>query len=997
MIRNNLIKIQQKWQGKNNMVSACENYAEYKEYNKNEVVKRIRIYFKYIYRNKKAAMKIEKASMDINGVYFIQANPITGNLLILFDSSITDEHTIKMQLYRKTTKRNKTNIIKPKDYTTHSCLKPVPNQMKEIPSKDYHAYKTNEIETLFSVNKTYGLSDSQINYRIKKIGYNVITEEKRKSLFRRFLENLNDFSTKILVGAGLFSTFLGQFIEGIAVLGIAGLETILSTIQQHRADESMYSLKKMMITNACVIRNGRKTTIDAKYLVPGDIIILEPGSRVPADARLIECCDLNTSEAMLTGESALVYKNIKSCKKSTLLAEQKNMIFMGTTILSGRGKAIVVATGKHTQLGKIADMLQNIKKEPAPIQTKIKTFTTKLLKLSLLACFGLSAVRFVQGASCVSVIIFGISFAIGAIPESLPALVTASMSRSIQKMAQKNAIVRKLPAVETLGSANVICCDKTGTLTMNEMTVKEIYVNNSTYKISGQGYNPHGNIQLKSGINNLKDGLTKLLTAGVLCNNSSLTNYENQWSVEGDPTEGALLVSAYKHNLNIENIMESNHRISEIPFDSSRGYMTVLVQNEEQLYACSKGSLSKIMNQCTSIYDNGKNRLFTSTDCETIKEIAKKMGQKALRVLAFAYKEINNEKENIDSNFTFLGLVGMEDPPREEVKDCIKKCHQAGIKVVMITGDNKNTAAAIGRNIGLLTDGIILTGSEIESMSEDTLYQTINKVQIFARTSPQQKHKIVTAFKRAGNVVAMTGDGVNDALAMKEADIGIAMGAYGSDVARDTADMILTDDNFCTIVSAIEEGRNVTRNIKNSMKYILTGCLSEMLVLGAATILTGLPPLASIQILLLDVIAETILGASLTYENASKNIMKYPPNSKEEDILDKPLKKQVLRKGIISGLASFTIFYASLLTGAGVNKARTLAFTSIILSHILNLYMCKINKNMPNKYMNLAAGTCVLLLMGILYLPLLRMVFLTTPLLLKDLLPVIGITAITTI
>lgn len=968
--------------------------------------KRLRLYVQPIFKNDIAALEIEELSKKMQGVRSFKTNPKTGSLLVVYDGSKTNETIIKRQIYRYITQKVFTNKVTDieeirsfsayksefiKNINETNTLQPAESNRRYInqeqdnsqDSKKYHALEIDHVERSLQTDISSGLSKLQVEARVKELGLNVISEAKRKSILKRFLENLNEFSTKLLVGVGLLSTALGQIIDGIAILGIAAAETILSTLQQHKADQSLLSLKKMMVPSANVIRNGKQRIIDAKYLVPGDIIMVEAGERVPADARLIECNDLRISEAMLTGESAPVCKCLNVCNTKTELADRTNMIYMGTNILSGRGKAIVTATGPNTEIGKISHMLQNIKTECAPIQNKIKNFTTKITKVSLLACLGLSAVLLLRGASLVSVIILGISFSIGAIPESLPAVVTAAMALSVQKMAAKNVIVRKLPAVETLGSANVICCDKTGTLTMNEMTVKEIFIDNHAYEVTGSGYNPKGEIMLKSDEPFHTEALDKLLTAGILCNNSNLVNCQGKWTIHGDPTEGALLTAACKNYMEIESTLKKYRRLKEIPFDSSRRYMTVLVSDSKEKYAYCKGSLSKILEKCTSIYDNGNERLFTSTDKQNIYDIADEMGSRALRVLAFCYKRVS-EQSNIESNFIFLGLVGMEDPPREEVKECIKKCHSAGIKVVMITGDNKNTAAAIGTEIGLLTDGCVLCGPELEEMTDDELSAMINNVQIFARTSPEQKYKIVKAFKKAGNVVAMTGDGVNDALAMKEADIGIAMGAGGSDVAKDTADIILTDDNFCSIVAAIEEGRAVNRNIKNSMKYLLSGCLGEMIALGIATVFTGISPLISMQILWLNVIAETVLGSSLTLETPSEDIMTSPPISKYDEIIDSSLLRQVIRKGIITGLTTYGIFRFSMLLGSSVTKARTLAFTNLIISQIINLYCCKTNKRKTNKYMNFATIACLLTLGGIIYIPMLRPYFSTTPLLMND-------------
>lgn len=988
----------------------------YKIINNEMLYKRVRVYIQYIYRNEEKALEIERAVYSIVGIKYCKANEFTGSLLVVYDDKLINEYFIKKQIYRFVSKKiilNSTidieithslkgrktidfqNIEKCMEiHNTKEALNKIPSVSS---SNNYHSIKISHIEKKLDTNFINGLSKSQVDMKIKELGLNVISEAKRKSMIRRFFENLNEFSTKLLVGVGFLSFTLGQIVDAIAILGIAVVETVLSTLQQHKAEKSLYSLKEMMVRNATVIRNGKRRVIDAKYVVPGDVIIIEAGEKVPADARIIECNELKVSEAALTGESRPVCKSCDLCDENEELANRYNMVYMGTNILSGRVKAVVIATGLKTEMGKIAYMLQNIKNESAPIEKKIKKFTNKITKIAFGICMGVSALGLLNGVSLVQVFILGVSFAIGAIPESLPAVVTAAMSLSVQKMASKNAIVRKLPAVESLGSANVICCDKTGTLTMNEMTVKEIYVDENTYELKGSGYNPKGEIILKYGEINKKDSLHKIITAGVLCNNSNILNCDGKWQIHGDPTEGALLTAAYKNKMKVDEIVNKFERIKEIPFDSSTRFMTVLVEDKEERRAYCKGSVSKILDKCTRIYENGNERLITNSDKKNLQHTADEMGSKALRVLAFAYKNISINSKNIDNNFVFLGLVGMEDPPREEVKDCIEKCRNAGIRVVMITGDNKNTAAAIGRKIGLLTDGIVLSGVELDEINDDKLASIINKVQVFARTSPEQKYKIVKALKRAGNVVAMTGDGVNDAPAIKEADIGIAMGRNGSDVARDTADIILTDDNFSTIVAAIEEGRAVNINIKNSMRYLLTGCLGEIIAILFASVFGGIPLLLSLQILWTDVVSESILGTSLTFEKPSNDIMKKPPISKDYEIIDKEIKRKIIIRGIITGLTTFGTFKGSLLFGASLQKARTLAFSNLVLSQILSIYDCKTNRKSKNKYMNISAIACIAMFGGMLYIPFMSSFFSTVPLNVRDMLILSGATTLSRI
>jgi Ca2+-transporting ATPase len=969
---------------------------------KNILYRRIRIYISIIYRNSKEAERFEEYANSLYGVNYSKANPLTGSLLIIFDELITDETVIKTLIYnfiKKLQAPVKDKIINLNERfmnesaNTISVLEPVTKTYinHQGDNSIYHAVGLKKITTDLNTDLRNGLNERYANERIKELGLNVISENKRKSIIAHFLENFNDFSTKLLTGVGFVSLLLGHIAEGAVILGIVALETILGTLKQYKAEKSLYSLKDMMVQSARVIRDSTEYIIDAKYLVPGDIIIVEAGEKIPADARIIGCSDLMTSEASLTGESTPICKRSGTLKADTGLGNRYNMLFMGTNVLSGRGKAIVVATGMNTQIGKIAYMLQNITAEPAPLETKIKNFTNKFTKASFAVCFAISAIGLLSGSTVIEVLMLGISFAIGAIPESLPAVVMAAMSSSVQKMAEKNVIVRKLPAVETLGAANVICCDKTGTLTMNEMTVRKIYTDNNIYSVAGTGYDPKGSIIIYEGDPSRSNGLDRLIAAGVLCNNSNLICCDGKWTVQGDPTEGALISAAHKHNLDINRLRSIYKRTKEIPFDSTRRTMTVIVSNDEETYIYSKGSISRIMEKCTFIFENGEERLFTKTDKVRLQGIADELGSEALRVLAFAYKKVEKNSRTIDNNFVFIGFVGMEDPPREGVKEAIQKCKCAGIKVVMITGDNKNTAAAIGHELGLLTDGLVVSGNELEQMSDDKLSSIINNIQIFARTSPEQKYRIVKAFKCKGNVVAMTGDGVNDAPAIKEANIGIAMGRNGSDVTKDAADIILVDDNFTTIVGAIEEGRSVYNNIRNSMTYLLSASLSEMFTIFMASAVSGVSPLLSMQVLWINVIAETLLGSTFALERPSDDIMKHPPISKDAPLFDRELNRQVIRRGFGMGISTFALFQGSLMFGASMEKARTLAFTNIIASQLVNVYDCRSNKkSRGNKYMNASAFISASMMACIIYMPFLNSFFEVVPLYPVELAVILG-------
>lgn len=956
--------------------------------------KRMRIPVKSIYRNERASTDLSNYVLSVHGVKHSKANPITGKILIIFDENIINESGIKKLINKYISRAirapdhsfssifkdefqeaaaTSSEAISSRSYTEHTVYNNV-----ELP---YHALNKNDIKNILNTDLLHGLDDYSVQSRIKEHGMNIISERKKKSFISSFIENMDDFTVKVLLGAGAISFFLGLMPEAIALGGVILFQTALGAAEQHKSENSLHSLKDMLVHETTVIRNSRKEEIESKYLVPGDIILLEAGDKVPADARVIEYDNLMTTEASLTGESTYVLKSSYICEEDTELGNRFNMLFMGTNILSGRAKAIVVATGKNTEIGKIASLLDKIENVCPPLQNKAEGFINKLIRIYIgcFAAFGGVALLF--GRSFAQVLMMGVTFFLGSIPEGLPLVVTSCMALSVQRMSKKNAIVRSLSSVESLGSADIICCDKTGTLTMNEMTVKELYVNSCLYKVSGVGYNPVGKITAIKGYTPRQASLEKLVKTGVLCNNANLTNIEDKWEVQGDPTEGALITLAHKMNFDVDYIREMHSCVKEIPFDSCKRYMTSVVSSEDGNHAYCKGAFDTVLDKCTTIYENGKERLLTSTDKTRLKSICNKMADKALRVLAFAYKKIDNENSEIESNFVFLGLIGMDDPPREGVKDSIQKCFKAGIKVVMITGDYMKTAGAIGRQLGLLTDGFILSGSELDAMSDEELDSKIDSIQIFARTTPKQKYRIVKALKRCGHVVAMTGDGVNDAPAIKEADIGIAMGKNGSDIARDIACITLIDDNFSTIVAAIEEGRSITSNIKNTMKYLFSGAIGEMSSIFLSFVF-GLPaPLIAIQMIWINLVSETLLGSSLAVEPPSTDAMDSPPSNKNTPLIDKPLRRDIIKKGASIGIGTFVIYAGSMLLGLGVNKARTLAFTNFICNQVANVYNCRSNKkSFSNKYMNKMVLSSVVLLLGIIYIPFLNSLFCTVPL-----------------
>jgi len=957
--------------------------------------KSIRIPVKLIYRNEGEIKFLIDYMQKFKGIREIKGNPFTGKILILYDEDIICQREIEKKLNSYLiSKINRVNnpII---DISNRNFSQEFAEELSSPLALEYqtsndahenidcwHSMKEYETIKKLKSNSTKGLSNVIAKQRITELGLNVLSEKKKKSIVAKFIENVNTFSSKLLLSVSLFSFIIGQVVDGGVVLAIVFLENYLSTMHQHKAEKSLYSLKNMLVNSAKIKRDGLYLEIEAKYLVPGDIIYLEAGDNVPADSKLLKCYDLKTNEASLTGESLPICKNIEICDVKTELADRFNMVYMGTNVLSGRAKAIVVDTGMNSRIGIIASLLQDIKIEATPLQLNMEKFTNRITKMSFITFLGVGTVAILMGSGIAEVVTIGIGLSLSAIPESLPAIVAVAMSLSVQKMSEKNAIVRKLPAVEALGSANVICCDKTGTLTMNEMTVKKIFTDNAIYSVSGNGYNPVGSIDLLNGSPLSEECLKKILIASVLCNNSKLNDCESKWTVNGDPTEGALLCVARKYKLDEVNINEDFPRMKEIPFDSSKRYMTVVVNTPDGKIAYCKGSLTVILDKCKTIIINGEERLLTSEDKIKVRKISEEMGDEALRVIAFGYKNLRskNGERGISNHFVFMGLLGMEDPPREGVMESIKKCHRAGIKVVMITGDNKNTAAAIGKELGLLDDGLVISGIELDQMSKEELDSKIDRIQVFARTSPEQKYRIVKAFKKSGYVVAMTGDGVNDAPAIKEANIGIAMGRSGSDVAKEASDIILVDDNFSTIVDAIEEGRNVSIKIRNATKYLITGSIGEILALLITSTATGILPLISIQLLFMNVICETILGAPIIVEDSNEDVMSCQPIKADSPLIDKKLGLIIAKRSVGIGVTTFAAFEGAMLLGLGINKARTLAFTNLIVTHIINVYDCKTGDKLSNKYMNVAALSSVAMLAGTIYVPFINSFFKMVPL-----------------
>jgi len=737
---------------------------------------------------------------------------------------------------------------------------------KELMVK-YHSKTIDETVTNLDSSIEKGLTTSQVNERLIKYGKNEIKEEIHTTALQIFINQFKSFIVMILIIAVIISAVIHHYVDAAVIGVILILNTVLGFIQEYKAEKSIEALKKMASLKAVVIRDGKEQKIDAKELVPGDIIVLETGEKIPADARLIKIVNLEAQEAALTGESLPEAKEEKIFEETTGVADRRNMVFSGTIITRGRGLAIVTETGMTSEIGKIAGMIQSEKPKPTPLQIKLK----KLGEVLGLGAIIISALVFFIGVATgqpvTEMFITAISLAVAAIPEGLPAVVTIALAIGIQKMIKKNALIRKLPSVETLGSTTVICTDKTGTLTHNEMTVRKIFTNNQVISVTGRGYSTSGTFSIKEQKIDPKQ-LNLLLTIGALSNDAKLTGEK----IIGDPTEGSLIVSAAKAGIIKDELETKYPRLAELEFTSERKRMSTHhnIANKKVIY--TKGAPDVVIELCDRIYINGKIERLTPQQKKKILAANELFAKHALRVLGFAYKESEILEE---TNMVFVGLQGMIDPPRLEVKEAIKKCNSAGMKVVMITGDYKATAEAIGRELGLT--GKAIDGQQLEQIHN--LEEHIEEISIFARIDPKHKVRIVEALKTRGHIVAMTGDGVNDAPALKKADIGIAMGITGTDVAKEASDMILTDDNFASIVNAVEEGRGIYDNIKKFVRYLISSNIGEILTLFIG-LMIGLPlPITALQILWINLVTDGLPALALGVDPKEPDIMERPPRN----------------------------------------------------------------------------------------------------------------------
>ncbi len=866
----------------------------------------------------------------------------------------------------------------------------------------YYSVDTDKAIGMLNSNSHTGLSAEEAGRRLAKIGLNQLREKKGVSPFSIFFEQFQDFIVWILVGAAIVSGFLQEWVDALAIIAIVILNAILGFIQEYRAEKSLAALRKLSNPVSKVLREGGLNVIPSTELVPGDIIEIEAGDSIPADSRLIwTSLNFSVQEASLTGESSPVIKTtLPLDEKDIPLADRANMVYMGTTVSSGKARALIVDTGMNTELGKIAVMVQAIGSEATPLQKKLEEFGKWIVYLCFVLVGMVFLLGWLRGGSIVDVFLTSVSLAVAAIPEGLPAVVTIALALGVHRMVKRNALIRKLPSVETLGCATVICSDKTGTLTKNEMTVQKIFAGGRSFEVTGIGYAPEGEFILDN--RNIKSNdcpdLEIVLRSGVLCNGARLVESDGLYKIIGDPTEGAILTAAGKAGI-VKPALENDYTfIDEIPFDSGRKKMTIIRRHNGQATAFIKGAPDVLLEDCTGIMENGAVRAITTQDKDSIQQVNDRMALDAMRVLAVTYRVLGEEHKKYSAEFVerdliFAGLVAMIDPPRDEVRQAIQECKSAGIKTVMITGDHKNTAVAIARSLGFFGSGMIaLSGEELDLLSDKELYEKVKNISVYARVSPEHKLRVVRAWRAHGEVVAMTGDGVNDAPAVKEADIGVAMGITGTDVTKEVSDMVVTDDNFASIVSAVEEGRGIYDNIKKFIHYLLSCNAGEILVMFVSS-LAGLPaPLLPIQILWVNLVTDGFPALALGVDPADPGVMNRPPRKAEEAVVTRDRALLMVAQGSFIAFCSLLAFVLVLFVEkGGIERARTAAFIVLSCSQLFHSFNCRSMTEsifkigiFTNKKLVLAALVSFLLQMAVVYMPILQKVFKTEPLGLVD-------------
>ncbi|WP_040948582.1 calcium-translocating P-type ATPase, SERCA-type [Gorillibacterium massiliense] len=878
--------------------------------------------------------------------------------------------------------------------------------------KNWYHLSTEETLTEHRTDPSRGLEWKEAERRKEALGLNVLTEGKGVSPIALLLAQFKDFMVLVLMGATMISGLLGEYLDAITIVAIIVLNGILGFVQEFRAERSLKALKELSAPMAKALRDGKVHHLSAKELVPGDIILLESGDRIPADLRWLEANGVYVEESALTGESLPVSKLTGPLSGPNIpLGDQRNLGFMGTMITRGTATGVVIRTGMDTEMGKIAGLIQETEETETPLQHRLEQLGKILIMLSIGLTVAVVVAGILHGQPPYGMFLAGVSLAVAAIPEGLPAIVTIALALGVQRMIKRKAIVRKLPSVETLGCASVICSDKTGTLTQNKMTVTHLWTGGQLMNVTGEGHQLHGEIQLdgKAVDPRHDQTLRRLLHISALCNNATLhredkegkgkkhkDEHDVEWTVKGDPTEGALTILAAKTGVTVSSLSGLYKRAVEFPFDSNRKRMSVILEHQGGRLIYAKGAPDLLLAQCSYILWENKVVPFTNTLRQKVAAVGDVMAGSALRVLGMAYRELKtgercDREDSAEANLIFVGLTGMIDPPRKEAKEAIAVSKRAGIKTVMITGDHQATAEAIARQLGMITPGgLVVSGQQLESMTDEQLERKVGDICVYARVSPEHKLRIVKALQRVGHTVAMTGDGVNDAPAIKAADIGISMGVTGTDVAKEASSLVLSDDNFATIVAAIEEGRGIYENIRKFIRYLLASNVGEILTMFFAMML-GLPlPLIPIQILWVNLVTDGLPAMALGVDQAEKDLMQHKPRPAKENIFARRLGWKIISRGTLIGLCTLAAFCIVLMPDRHnaelLLKAQSVAFATLVMAQLIHVFDCRSSRSifhrnpLQNRYLVAAVMSSVALMLCVMYIPSLQPIFKTVPL-----------------
>ncbi|MGG1630504.1 cation-translocating P-type ATPase [Rossellomorea sp. NRS-1567] len=878
----------------------------------------------------------------------------------------------------------------------------------------FHEMRQEDIEQSLNTNYQEGLSTDDVANRRKQFGYNQLEEAEKQSALLLFFSQFKDFMVLVLLAATLISGLLGEYIDAIAIIAIVLINGFLGFFQERKAERSLHALKELSAPQVSVLRDGKWMKVVSKEVIIGDIIRFGSGDRIGADVRLIETNNLEIEESALTGESVPVTKSTNPVIGENMsLGDLENMAFMGTMVTRGNGIGVVTSIGMKTAMGQIADMIQKAETMITPLQRKLEELGKILISVALVLTALVVGIGVIQGHDMYTMFLAGVSLAVAAIPEGLPAIVTVALSLGVQRMIKKKAIVRKLPAVETLGCASVICSDKTGTLTQNKMTVTHLWSGGRTWTVTGTGYEPDG--QFYSGDQRVtphsENALQQLLTFGMLCNHAELVTREENFVVDGDPTEGALLVAGLKAGLSRESLQKKFTIVKEFPFDSTRKMMSIIVVDQNgKHFSVTKGAPDVLVGKSESILWEGRLQYKSAEITQKVEEAISEMSSNALRNIAIAYKPLNErsiegiEENDIEEGVTFIGLQGMIDPPRPEVKQAVKECRAAGIKTVMITGDHILTAKAIAKQLGILKNkDRVLDGKALNQMEVHELEEIVEEVSVFARVSPEHKLKIVKALQNRGHVVAMTGDGVNDAPAIKSSDIGVAMGITGTDVAKESSSLVLLDDNFATIKSAIQEGRNIYENIRKFIRYLLASNVGEILVMLFAMILALPLPLVPIQILWVNLVTDGLPAMALGLDKPEDDVMKRKPRHPKEGVFARGLGWKVVSRGFLIGGVTLLAFMLSYKTHPDhLAYAQTVAFATLVMAQLIHVFDCRSEVSVfsrnpfGNMYLVWSVLSSLVLMLLVIYIPSLQPIFHTVPIVLKDWFLIIGLSSVPT-